>query len=96
MDEEVIACISDENVKFLQSGQIEKYVFPMHRGEAHKKGITHLIIRLFLMTVTPNNQINYLVQKRGKIKKSFPEYYTDSASGHVLYKKNLNLHDIQN
>ena len=96
MDEEVIACISDENVKFLQSGQIEKYVFPMHRREAHKKGITHLIIRLFLMTVTPNNQINYLVQKRGKIKKNFPEYYTDSASGHVLYKKNLNLHDIQN
>ncbi len=95
MDEEVIACISDENIKFLHSGQIEKYIFPMHRGEAHKKGICHLIIRLFVITVTPNNQIYYLVQKRGKMKKSFPEYYTDSASGHVLYKKNLNLYDIQ-
>ncbi|HUW91171.1 MAG TPA: nicotinamide-nucleotide adenylyltransferase [Candidatus Nanopelagicaceae bacterium] len=95
MDEEVIACITDENIKFLHSGQIEKYVFPMNRGEAHKKGISHLIIRLFVITVTPNNQIYYLVQKRGKMKKSFPEYYTDSASGHVLYKKNLNLYDIQ-
>ena len=72
-----------------------KYVFHMHRGEAHKKRICHLIIRLFVITVTPNNQICYLVQKRGKMKKSFPEYYTDSASGHVLFKKNLNLYDIQ-
>jgi len=95
MDEEVIACISDENIKFLHSGQIEKYVFPMHRGEAHKNGISHLIIRLFIITITPNNQISYLVQKRGKNKKSFPEYYTDSASGHVLYKKNLKLFDIR-
>ena len=95
MVEEVIACISDENIKFLHSGQIEKYVFPMHRGEAHKRGISHLIIRLFIITVTPNNQIYYLVQKRGKMKKIFPDYYTDSASGHVLYKKNLNFYDIQ-
>ena len=95
MDKEVIACISDENVKFLHSGQIEKYVFPMQRGEAHKKGIAHLIIRLFVIAIAPNNQIYYLVQKRSKTKKSFPEYYTDSASGHVLYKKNLNLYDIQ-
>jgi len=95
MDKEVIACISDENVKFLHSGQMDKYVFPMQRGEAHKKGIAHLIIRLFVIAITPNNQIYYLVQKRSKTKKSFPEYYTDSASGHVLYKKNLNLYDIQ-
>jgi len=95
MDEEVIACISDENIKFLHSGQIEKYVFPMRRGEAHEKAVSHLIIRLFVITVNPNNQIYYLVQKRGKMKKIFPDYYTDSASGHVLYKKNLNLPDIQ-
>ena len=95
MDEEIIACISDENIKFLHSGQIEKYVFPMHRGDAHKKGINHLIIRVFVVTVTLNNQIHYLVQKRSKMKKSFPEYYTDSASGHVLFKKNLKLYDIQ-
>ncbi|MBY8979425.1 MAG: nicotinamide-nucleotide adenylyltransferase [Candidatus Lokiarchaeota archaeon] len=95
MDEEIIACISDENIKFLHSGQIEKSVFPMHRGDAHKKGINHLIIRVFVITVAPNNQIYYLVQKRSKVKKRFPEYYTDSASGHVLYKKNLNLSDIQ-
>ncbi|MHA1472146.1 MAG: nicotinamide-nucleotide adenylyltransferase [Promethearchaeota archaeon] len=95
MDEEVIACISDENLKFLQSGEIEKYVFPMRRGEAHKKRENHLIIRLFIFTVTPNNQIHYLVQKRANIKRRFPNYYTDSASGHVLYKKKLDLHEIQ-
>ena len=95
MDEEIIACISDENIKFLQTGQIENYVFPMPRGEAHRTGVKHLIIRLFIFAVTPNNQINYLVQKRGKLKKNFPNFYTDSASGHVLYKKNLNLPEIQ-
>ncbi len=95
MDEEVIACISNESIKFLHSGQMEKYVFPMQRGEAHKKGIAHLIIRLFVITITPNNQIYYLVQKRSKAKKTYPDYYTDSASGHVIYKKNLNLPDIQ-
>ncbi len=95
MDKEVIACISDENIKFLHSGQIEKYIYPIRRGEAHKKGIAHLITRLFVFTLTPNNQIYYLVQKRGKMKKTYPDYYTDSASGHILYKKNLNLHDIQ-
>ena len=95
MNYEVIACISDENIKFLHSGQIEKYVFPMYREEAHKKGISHLIIRLFIITITPNNQNSYLIQKRGKMKKSFPGYYTDSASGHVLYKKNLRLSDIR-
>ena len=55
MNMEVIACISDENIKFLHSGQIEKYVFPMYREEAHKKGISHLIIRLFVITITPKN-----------------------------------------
>ena len=76
MDEEVIACISDENIKFLQAGQIGKHIFPMHRGEAHKKGVSHLIIRIFLITETSNNQIYYLVQKRSKKKNNFPEYYT--------------------
>jgi nicotinamide-nucleotide adenylyltransferase len=35
------------------------------------------------------------VQKRGKNKKTFPEYFTDSASGHVNYKNKLNLTGIK-
>ncbi|NVM45592.1 MAG: nicotinamide-nucleotide adenylyltransferase [Candidatus Lokiarchaeota archaeon] len=95
MNDETIACILDKNVRFLHSGQMAKYIFPMAREEAHQKEISHLIIRFFLITFTPNGKILYLVQKRSRHKESFPEYYTDSASGHVLYKKNLGLRDIE-
>ena len=95
MGEEILACISDKNIRFLHSGQIEKYIFPMKRDEAHEKKISHLIIRFFIVSFTPKKQTLYLVQKRSKTKKSFPEYYTDSASGHVLYKRDLKLKDIK-
>jgi len=95
MEKEVLACIEDKNIKFLQSGQISKYIFPMEREKAHREKIIHLITRFFIMTITPKNQVLYLVQKRGKTKRSYPEYFTDSASGHVLYKRNLTLKAIQ-
>lgn len=95
MEDEILACIKDNNIKFLHSGQISKYIFPLSRAEAHLKNVSHLIIRLFIVTILPNNQILYLVQKRGAKKKSFPNYFTDSASGHVIYKKGLNLKDIK-
>jgi len=94
MKKEIVACIEDKNIKFLHSGQISKYIFPLEREEAHLKNVSHLIIRLFIMAMLPNNEILYLIQKRSKKKKTFPEYFTDSASGHILYKKNLNLNDI--
>ena len=95
MSEEILACIADKNIRFLHSGQITKYIFPMERDEAHLKNISHLIIRLFIVSFTPKKQTLYLIQKRSKSKKSFPEYYTDSASGHVLYKRDLKLKDIK-
>jgi len=95
MEKEILACIENKNIKFLHSGQISKYIFPMERHEAHQKKISHIIIRLFIVSISSDNQILYLVQKRGKNKTEFPEYFTDSASGHVLYKKNLNLNDIK-
>ena len=73
MEKEILACIEDKNIKYLHSGQISKYVFPLERSEAHKKQVSHLIIRFFIMTITPDNEIIYLVQKRGKNKKSYPE-----------------------
>lgn len=95
MREEILACILDKNIKFLHSGQIAKYVFPMNREKAHQKEISHLIIRFFIVSFTPQEQILYLVQKRSKFKESFPDYYTDSASGHVIYKTDLKLKDIE-
>ena len=95
MEKEILACIEDENIKYLHSGQISKYVFPLERTDAHKKGVSHLIIRFFIMAITPDNETVYLVQKRGKNKKSYPEFYTDSASGHVIYRPNLEFNDIK-
>jgi len=95
MDKEILACIARENKKFLQSGQISKYIFPMERTEAHKKNICHLITRFFILSIAPDDSILYLVQKRGKSKKDFPEYFTDSSSGHVNWSKNLDLDKIK-
>ena len=95
MIEEILACILEENIKFLHSGQLAKYLFPMDRETAHQKKIKHLIVRFFIITISPNKEILFLVQKRSKSKEVLPNYFTDSASGHVLYKKNLNLKDIE-
>ena len=35
--EEILACIKDEDIKYLQSGQISKYIFPLERRKAHNK-----------------------------------------------------------
>ena len=95
MEKEILACIDDENIKYLHAGQISKYIFPLERTKAHEKKVSHLIIRFFIMAITPDNENVYLVQKRGKNKKSFPEFYTDSASGHVIFRPNLELKDIK-
>ncbi|MFX1236977.1 MAG: nicotinamide-nucleotide adenylyltransferase [Promethearchaeota archaeon] len=95
MDEEIIACIKESDIKYLESGQFSKYIFPLERREAHEKKVPHLIIRLFVVTFTPDNEILYLVQKRSKNKRSYQEYFTDSASGHVLYQDDLELNAIK-
>ena len=96
MTEEIIACIADEHIKFLHSGQISKYIFPLERRKAHQQGVTHLIIRFFIIAKTRDSRTLYLVQKRSQTKKTFPGYYTDSASGHIKYRPNLTLKDIKN
>ncbi len=95
MEKEILVCIEDKNKKFLQSGQISKYIFPMERLEAHEKGISHLITRFFIISKTPKGELLYLVQKRGKNKKDFPYYFTDSSSGHINWTKNLDLNTIK-
>jgi len=95
MKKEILACIKEENIKFLQSGQISKHVFPMERQLAHEKKMTHLVTRFFILTNSPEGEILYLVQKRSKNNSSYPNYFTDSSSGHVLWSKNLNLINIK-
>lgn len=95
MDKEILACIDDENKKFLQSGQISKCIFPMERIEAHNKKISHLITRFFILCETPKGELLYLIQKRAKTKEAFPEYFTDSSSGHVIWARNLDLNKIK-
>ncbi|MFX1375370.1 MAG: nicotinamide-nucleotide adenylyltransferase [Promethearchaeota archaeon] len=95
MKDEILACIKDENIKFLHSGQISKYIFPMKRKEAHEKKIIHLITRFFILSYSTKGEIRYLVQKRSKNKTEYPEYFTDSSSGHVIWKRNLDLKKIK-
>jgi nicotinamide-nucleotide adenylyltransferase len=95
MEYETLACIKKDEIKYLHSGQISKHIFPVKRKEAHKKGIPHLIVRIFIIKKNQKDRIEYLVQKRGKNKKTYPGYYTDSASGHVVYEKNLDLSTIK-
>ena len=95
MHQEILACIVKNNKKYLQSGQTSKYTFPMERTEAHNKKVSHLITRFFILSITPKGEILYLVQKRSKTKKTFPEYFTDSSSGHVIWEKNLDLNKIK-
>ncbi|MFX1278390.1 MAG: nicotinamide-nucleotide adenylyltransferase [Promethearchaeota archaeon] len=95
MKNELLACIKDRDIKYLHSGHISKYVFPMDRKEAHEKNISHLITRFFIFTISPSGEVYYLVQKRNSKKSSYPDYFTDSSSGHVLWAENLNLSKIK-
>ena len=68
MEKELLACIDDKNVKYLQSGQISKYVFPMERKEAHLKKVTHLIIRFFIVSINTDNKNLNLISSISKIR----------------------------
>ena len=63
MEKEILACIEEKNKKFLQSGQVSKYIFPMERMEAHNKKISHLITRFFIVSETPEGNMKNLVIK---------------------------------
>lgn len=95
MKNELLACINDKDIKYLHSGHISKYVFPMDRKEAHEKNVSHLITRFFIFTISPSGEVYYLVQKRNSKKSSYPDYFTDSSSGHVQWADNLNLSKIK-
>ena len=55
MEQEIIACINNSDIKYLHSGQISKYIFPSERKLAHEKKISHLIIRFFVISFSKEN-----------------------------------------
>ncbi|MGQ9721916.1 MAG: NUDIX hydrolase [Candidatus Jordarchaeum sp.] len=74
----------------MQETDGEYKIFPMGRGEAHRRNVKHLVVRILGF----NREGMLLVQKRSLIKKSHPGMYTDSASGHVLYEENFSFETI--
>lgn len=92
--DELLACIKKEDIKYLHTGKISPYIFPEKRKIVHEKNLYHLIVRIFAFFVDKNGKVKYLIQKRSKNKKIYPNFYTDSASGHINYKKKLSFKDI--
>lgn len=91
---ELLACIKKENIKYLHTGKISPYIFPEKRKKVHEEDIYHLIVRIFAISLDKKGKVKFLIQKRSKNKKSNPNYFTDSASGHVSYKENLDFNHI--
>lgn len=92
--DELLACIKKEDIKYLHTGKISPYIFPEKRKIVHEKNLYHLIVRIFAFFVDKNGTVKYLIQKISKNKKVYPNFYTDSASGHINYKKKLSFKDI--
>jgi len=92
--DELLACIKKKDIKYLHTGKISPYIFPEKRKIVHEKNLYHLIVRIFAFFVDKNGKVKYLIQKRSKNKKVYPNFYTDSASGHINYKKKLSFKDI--
>jgi len=92
--DELLACINKEDIKYLHTGKISPYIFPEKRKIVHEKNLYHLIVRIFAFFIDKNGEVKYLIQKRSNIKKVYPNFYTDSASGHINYKKKLSFKDI--
>ena len=80
--EEILACFNYPDIKAFHTGKFTN-VFPYPRRAAHAKKIPHFICRIFLFT----EDKKFLVQQRSTNRSSHPEMFTDSASGHLRYKK---------
>jgi len=78
LHEEMVACVGSRGT-----------VFPLPRSVAHRRRIHHLVVRV----LATNRQGLLLVQRRSATRETYPEHYTDSASGHVSFSFNL-LHDL--
>ena len=78
--EEILACFNYPDIKAFHTGKFTN-VFPYPRRAAHAKKIPHFICRIFLFT--EDKKFSSATSTR----KFSPEMFTDSASGHLRYKK---------
>ncbi len=66
-------------------------VFAKAREAAHKDSTPHLIVRVFAIHQKTRQ---YLLQKRGPRRSSYPNMFTDSASGHVDFREHFQFEHI--
>lgn len=91
IQEEQVACFKRSDFPKFHTGKLDDLIFPMGRSEAHKTNTPHIICRIY--AVDPNGR--FLIQRRSPSRKSHPDMYTDSASGHIQYSTNINYKYIE-
>lgn len=69
--EEIIDILNEEGIKTRKT---------ISKTEAHKEGIYHNTVHLFIIN---KNKDKILLQKRCKTKKLFPDYWDATVGGHV-------------
>jgi nicotinamide-nucleotide adenylyltransferase len=65
---------------------------PVLRNPQNDASKLHLVAGLFVYNPSTRE---FLVQQRSASKKSYPEHFTDSASGHVMARKDMSLAKIK-
>jgi len=90
-NEEILACFRREDMPHIHTGKLNKIIFPLGRTQAHNEKIPHIIGRVYAFSL--NGKI--LVQQRSPNKRSHPNLFTDSASGHIRYHPDFSYEFIE-
>ncbi len=87
---EKLACFQKDRMREFETGRFQG-IFPKEREAAHKDRTPHLVVRVFAIHQKTRQ---YLLQKRGPHRSSYPNMFTDSASGHVDYREHFQFEHI--
>ena len=87
---EHLACFAKDHVGEFETGRFQA-IFAKEREAAHQEHTPHLITRVFAIH---RKTRQYLLQKRGALRTSNPNKFTDSASGHVDFREHFQFECI--
>ncbi len=87
---EKLACYPKDRMREFETGRFQA-IFPKEREAAHKDHTPHLVVRIFAIN---RKTRQYLLQKRGPHRTSYPNMFTDSASGHVDFREHFQFECI--
>ena len=87
---EKLACFQKDRMREFETGRFQA-IFPKEREVSHKDHTPHLIVRIFAIH---RKTRQYLIQKRGPHRSSYPNMFTDSASGHVDFRERFQFEHI--